>query len=570
MTTHIKTVTKVEDSVMPDAYTSPMSYSLSVDESVSPIRHHYKPMSPPPLPSAKKTDKVFASLVLTGARQKSTVWGATTKKGVQDLRTYIENMTFSPHKDRVPVQVSTKNQGSVERNQHSKKGLRDRTNQAPFPEMTPTAKTPRSTSNSPQKQTPRTLNEVLEPASTTTKPKNDPPTISEMSSLLVDLSIVENEDKAWKRLEDVAAKVRLASDPEPSSLAKEFEEAESTVLRTAFTELGPQRQQQYESSCQEALAENSASFSCHSSFVFQQDHDESIDKVRIASPEDAKKLLRTAVSALHDARAERESARQWAIAMKQAVNKWVEEQRRLVNTETTTRIGALEAHEAQIQTQAASLSKLERSIQSVYEEIVSSNETRHSTEKRLQRILLSQQDKIHELGQQLSSIEQTVTEQGTRSSMASPRADDVTGQLPSPKETVIPHFVDKTPGTKNTGSSQTSSSSTRIKRRTKDGGHLIAYSNGVQKEVHPDGTTVIRFVNGDVETKFAESGTVAYFHKEDLVLQITTTDGSTLYEYPNHQIERHFPDGSKAILYPDGTKQKISPKSRAESFSFRG
>jgi hypothetical protein len=545
-------------SVVPDAFFSPLSYSLSVEESSS--RQHH-PMRPPPPPSTQKNER---SRLLSFSQDytprsllnQSAFVNSTTKKGVQDLLVYIDNMAFSPHKDR----AGSKNQGLPSTNRSSK-ALRDRTNQAPFPEMTPvkSSKTPRNNSiSSSQKKKPPLPNTMTTPAATVQR-KDDPPTSSNTTSLIGDLANAsKDDDPAWTRLEEMAARVRRALDPEPSE-TKTFEEAESTVLRTAFTELGPQQAVTSRRVSQELNVSSS-----HSSLAFQTDDlvDESDNiGVRVGSPEDAKKLLRTAVGALHDARAERESARQWASSMKEAVNKWVDEQRKLIRTETTSRLGAMEAHEEQIHTQTASLSKLEQSIQSLYEELTTSNQTRQTTEKKLQRLLLDQQDKIHALGQQLSSIEQTVSEQGTRSSMAS-RAGH-TGRLPSPKDTVIPRYVDKTP--KAASGSQASSSSSRVKRRTKDGGHVIAYSNGVQKEVHPDGTTVIRFANGDVETKFAESGTVAYFHKEDRVMQITTTDGSTLFEYPNRQVERHYPDGSKAILYPDGTKQGISPRGHAEN-----
>ena len=87
----------------------------------------------------------------------------------------------------------------------------------------------------------------------------------------------------------------------------------------------------------------------------------------------------------------------------------------------------------------------------------------------------------------------------------------------------------------------------------------------MRKEVHKDGTTVIRFTNGDVETKFS-GGTTAYFHAKDQVMQINNTaDGSTLFEYPNRQIERHYKDGSKAILFADGTRQRISAEGKVDT-----
>ena len=238
----------------------------------------------------------------------------------------------------------------------------------------------------------------------------------------------------------------------------------------------------------------------------------------------------TTVSTLQDARAERESARKWAQSMKGAVSKWAQEQRKLVRCETMA--------------SEESLYNLEQAIRQLQTEIQSSNQHRKSTEEGLRQLMLGQQDKIHALTLQMASMEKAMGE-GRRTQSSAKKA---------------PLFVNKTPK----GSSNSTASS-RVRRRTFDGGHVIVYGNGVRKEVHKDGTSVIRFANGDVETKFAESGTAAYFHAEDRVMQITTADGSTLFEYPSGQIERHYTDGSKAIIFPDGTKQRISATGHVET-----
>jgi T-complex protein 10 C-terminus len=117
--------------------------------------------------------------------------------------------------------------------------------------------------------------------------------------------------------------------------------------------------------------------------------------------------------------------------------------------------------------------------------------------------------------------------------------------------------------------STTSSHGSRTRRKTPNGGHVVDYGNGITKEVHPDGTTVTRFVNGDVETRFSDlstpngrerKGIVAYFHNREGVLQITQKDGSVLYEYSNGQMERHLRDGTKVVLFPDGSKTIVTAK----------
>lgn len=276
---------------------------------------------------------------------------------------------------------------------------------------------------------------------------------------------------------------------------------------------------------------------------------------RIRSPEDAKKLLRTAVHTLQDARAERESARQWASDMKDTVHKWVEEQQKILHVGSNLS----EAQSLQ-QAQSQSMSNLEESIQKLCQQVQTSNEQRQTTEEKLQQVLIDQQEKIQSMAQELVSMkhqmmhkepQQETTPQQTNTAHKSASQN----KKPSPRK-----------HSPNSNASTTSSTaSSRIRKQTKDGGHVIIYGNGVRKEVHKDGTTVIRFNNGDVETKFS-GGTMAYFHANDRVMQISNTaDGSTLFEYPNRQIERHYKDGSKAILFADGTRQRISASGKVET-----
>ena len=255
-------------------------------------------------------------------------------------------------------------------------------------------------------------------------------------------------------------------------------------------------------------------------------------QVRVATPEDAKRLLKTAVDTLQDARAERESARLWANSMKEAVNKWVQEQRKLVRVESNAEFQ---------QQQLNSLSNLEQCIYKLVKDIHKSNKQRQTTEEKMQELLMEQQEKITQLGTELVTMKQQILSEQE--------------QKPTPQQANGPRRTRnqrKPPATPHTSYS----SSPRIRRQTKDGGHVIHYGNGVRKEVHKDGTTVIRFQNGDVETKFP-TGTTAYFHASENVMQINS-NGSVLFEYPNRQIERHDKDGTKTILFADGTKQRIS------------
>ena len=311
-------------------------------------------------------------------------------------------------------------------------------------------------------------------------------------------------------------------------------------------------------------------------------------KVVLTSPESAKKLLQTAVDALKDARQERESARQWAKDIKDSVNQWVKEQRQLIRTESQS--AASVSGDSPVSTEFIQQhhQAIEDSINDLRHEINHKISSRSETENHLHMLMAKQDEQIRELSNQLIVMKEQlaciVKEGGvvTRVTLGSQRnADPTTSQSDYKANSSrfnkdeAPSIVHKTPESnrialsRNVSHSETSAVSShgshRIKRTTPSGGHLIDYGNGTSKEVHPDGTTVTRFRNGDVETRFgatknvtcsspSSSCVVAYYHSKEEVLQITQKDGSVLYEYSSGQVERHCADGVKIILFPDGTK----------------
>ena len=285
-----------------------------------------------------------------------------------------------------------------------------------------------------------------------------------------------------------------------------------------------------------------------------------VNQHRPQTPKDAKEWLQTAHIALQEARAERDAARQWARDMREAVQKWAEEQRKLIRCETSTRIDALEESERQVRLQTQALQKLESLLQELHHDFQATQSQRQASESHLAQLILDQQERIRELSQQLTSMEQTVSE-GINS-----QANRLTPKSELSSQHAFPKFVDR-PSTTSSQKSKRSTSS-RVRKTLPEGnGHVIVYSNGVEKEVHNDGTTVIRFTNGDVETTFPGGATVAYLHAAEQVLQVTNRrDGSVLLEYPNGQIERHYSNGVKAILFPDGTKAKISADGKVETY----
>ena len=95
----------------------------------------------------------------------------------------------------------------------------------------------------------------------------------------------------------------------------------------------------------------------------------------------------------------------------------------------------------------------------------------------------------------------------------------------------------------------TSSQSTRQHERLSDGTRITVYANGTRKEQRDDGCCVIHFDNGDIQTVGLD-GKTAYWFASTKVVRVEELD-CTLYQFPNGQIERHYPDGRKFVQFPN-------------------
>lgn len=92
----------------------------------------------------------------------------------------------------------------------------------------------------------------------------------------------------------------------------------------------------------------------------------------------------------------------------------------------------------------------------------------------------------------------------------------------------------------------------------------ILFSNGVRKEIFPDGYSVVYFANEDIKQTFPDGKTVYYFSDAGTV-QSTLPDGMKVYRFNNDQIEKHYTDGTKEINFPDGTVKYIYGQEDEES-----
>ena len=90
-----------------------------------------------------------------------------------------------------------------------------------------------------------------------------------------------------------------------------------------------------------------------------------------------------------------------------------------------------------------------------------------------------------------------------------------------------------------------------------DGRRVVRYRNGTVKEVQVNGESLVRFLNGDTKWTSADSAKVVYFYSEAKTRHTTYSNGLEVYEFPNGQVERHHPDGTKEIAFPDRTRKLV-------------
>ena len=92
--------------------------------------------------------------------------------------------------------------------------------------------------------------------------------------------------------------------------------------------------------------------------------------------------------------------------------------------------------------------------------------------------------------------------------------------------------------------------------RQDDGRREVVFPSGLKKTVWPDGSAVVVFPNGDTKETSAE-GVVLYHYAATGCTQTTYLDKLEVLQFASGQIEKHFPDGSKEIVFPNKTVKRI-------------
>ena len=57
-----------------------------------------------------------------------------------------------------------------------------------------------------------------------------------------------------------------------------------------------------------------------------------------------------------------------------------------------------------------------------------------------------------------------------------------------------------------------------------------------------------------------------YFYNETNTIQTSFKNGINIFKFNNGQIEKHYPDGSKYIFYPNGYRRKIAKDGNETAF----
>jgi centromere protein J len=93
----------------------------------------------------------------------------------------------------------------------------------------------------------------------------------------------------------------------------------------------------------------------------------------------------------------------------------------------------------------------------------------------------------------------------------------------------------------------------------------INFKSGVKKEIFEDGHQLVHFPNGDMKQHFPD-GKIVYYFNETKTVQTTYPDGLNIFKFNNNQVEKHYPDGSKFIIFPNGTKRRISKEEIEDNY----
>ena len=94
----------------------------------------------------------------------------------------------------------------------------------------------------------------------------------------------------------------------------------------------------------------------------------------------------------------------------------------------------------------------------------------------------------------------------------------------------------------------------------------IIYNNNIKKEIYKNNEhQIIYYPNGDIKQIFSD-GKISYKYKDKKMVKTTLNNGIKIYKFKNGQIEKHFPDGTKLIIFNDDTEKYIYNDGSEETY----
>ncbi|KAM7135069.1 T-complex protein 10A homolog 1 [Molossus nigricans] len=111
------------------------------------------------------------------------------------------------------------------------------------------------------------------------------------------------------------------------------------------------------------------------------------------------------------------------------------------------------------------------------------------------------------------------------------------------------------PGAEKEGKEEARSPDGKVDEARSSGREAVTSAEGAEKDVGAK-ATVLRFFSGDVK-KVSPDQRVVYYHASARTMRTTHPRGLQVVRLPNKQTEKFHPDGSKEILFPDGTMKRL-------------
>ena len=93
----------------------------------------------------------------------------------------------------------------------------------------------------------------------------------------------------------------------------------------------------------------------------------------------------------------------------------------------------------------------------------------------------------------------------------------------------------------------------------------IKFKSGIKKEIYKNEHQIIYFPNGDIKQIFSD-GKISYYYKDKNAVQTILNNGMEIFKLENGQIEKHFPDGTKLIIFNDDTEKYIYNDGSEETY----